>query len=309
MAYLYISDYKTSIQALYFQQLVQGDDTKRVQEELSSLSICKSRLQQKYDVSQEFTDTLPWVAATTYLARGRVIIDYAEYDATITYAVGALRLYNGIGYSCSTAIVAPEAFNAAHWTSLGAQYTIYFCSYPPACTYPPDLANPNAPVFNINKAYNLGDIVYWKGYTYTCTLASVRISANEMFQFYTINNLPFLNVFPDDTINNVNSQFWGTKTAYSVPAGTLPTNTTYWTQGDNREQQLVKAMKNITIYNLSPLISPKNCPVEWEGRYKNALMELRDMANGGITVDIPLLQPPMGRRVRFGGFVKTPNNW
>lgn len=288
---------------------MQGDDTKRVQEELSSLSICKSRLQQKYDVSQEFTETLPWDIATTYPVRGRVIIDYTDYDATLTYALNSIVIEDGIGYICTTPITVPEAFNATKWASLGPQYTIYFCSFPPTCTYPPDLANPNAPVFNINKPYNLGDIVFWKGYTYACTLASILIDAQAMIQYYTINNLPYLNVFPDDGVNNANSQFWGSKTAYTIPTGTLPTNATYWTKGDNREQQVVKAMKNITIYNLSPLISPKNCPVEWEGKYKSAFRELTDMADGIITVDIPLLQPPSGRRIRYGGFVKNPNQY
>ena len=39
-----------------------------------------------------------------------------EYDATDTYALGALVVYDGNLYRCSTAITTAEAWTAAHWT-------------------------------------------------------------------------------------------------------------------------------------------------------------------------------------------------
>lgn len=38
------------------------------------------------------------------------------YDATATYNVGDLVLYEGILYRCTTLISVPEPFNGAHWT-------------------------------------------------------------------------------------------------------------------------------------------------------------------------------------------------
>lgn len=37
------------------------------------------------------------------------------YDATATYALGELVLYQGVLYVCTTAIIVPEAFNGDHW--------------------------------------------------------------------------------------------------------------------------------------------------------------------------------------------------
>jgi len=37
------------------------------------------------------------------------------YDATATYAVGDLCIYDGILYECTTAITTAEAWDAAHW--------------------------------------------------------------------------------------------------------------------------------------------------------------------------------------------------
>lgn len=39
-----------------------------------------------------------------------------EYDATATYAVGDLCIYDNVLYRCNTAISTPEAWNSIHWT-------------------------------------------------------------------------------------------------------------------------------------------------------------------------------------------------
>lgn len=307
MGYLYISDYKAAIQAGYFNQLVQGDDSKRLQAELYALSKCKGNLQQKYDVSQEFTETLPYDFTAKYFARSRVIIDYAAYDATLTYDLGTCVIYNNYGYICNTQITVPEPFDIAKWDNLGERYTIYYGKYPDACTYQPDLAHPNNPVFNLLKPYQVGDIVFWKNYTYQCMTKTTNITAFQMIQYYKISNIPYINVFPDDNVNNHNMQFWGDATEYSIPVGILPTDTEFWVKGDNREQQLVDAMIWITIDKLAALITPKNAVTNWEDKKESACTALNAMADGLITVDIPLIQPPAGKRIRYGGYVKNIN--
>lgn len=42
--------------------------------------------------------------------------NYDAYDATSTYAVGDLCIYNNALYKCTTAITTAEAWNANHWT-------------------------------------------------------------------------------------------------------------------------------------------------------------------------------------------------
>ena len=41
-----------------------------------------------------------------------------QYSASGTYAVGAIVLYNGDLYRCTTAITTAEAWNSSHWTAV-----------------------------------------------------------------------------------------------------------------------------------------------------------------------------------------------
>ena len=46
----------------------------------------------------------------------------AEYDSSRTYALGALVLYKGALYECTTQITTAEAWNPAHWTQRTIEY-------------------------------------------------------------------------------------------------------------------------------------------------------------------------------------------
>jgi hypothetical protein len=276
-------------------------------EELIALSVIKGKLQQKYDINLEFTDTAPFSVTKIYGARDRVVIDFPVYDATKSYLVNDLVVQTGTGYICTAPTTG--AFDNTKWTSLGAQYTIYYAAYPSTCTYPATLSSPNAPMFDYTQNYQASDIVFWKGYTYQCITPTINIKTCDLIQYYVYSNVPFPNIFPDDLINNSTGQYWSAKTAYTFPAGTLPTDTTYWIKGDNREQQIVQAMKAIVIYNLSPLIAPQNAPKLWEKFRDESVYAIDQMAKGMITVDIPVLQPMQGRRIRSGGNVKQSNRY
>lgn len=308
MAYLHLSDYKTFIQTAYFSQLVQGDDTKRVQQERLSLSLIKGKLQQKYDVSQEFTDTAAWSPATTYAARSRVIIDFPVWVTSTAYTSGvSVVIYQGNGYICLTTNT-DATFTLAKWTLIAAQNTIYYAAYPSTCTYPATLSEPNAPVFNYKKAYRQNDVVFWKGNTWVCNTSTTNILPCNLINFYDYDKIPFYNVFPDDVVNNGNYQYWKLPTAYVVTAGT-PLSNSAWVQGDNREQQIVFAMKAITIYELAPLLAPQNVPKNWEVKRNEAMYLIGEMFGGQQTVDIPLLQPSKGKRIRSGGQIKLQNRY
>lgn len=47
------------------------------------------------------------------------------YDATATYEVGDLCLYNDVLYKCTSAITAAEAWTASHWTAVAIEYYFY----------------------------------------------------------------------------------------------------------------------------------------------------------------------------------------
>jgi len=317
MPYLILSDYKTYIQGDYLRQLMQANDSKRISEENVSLQAIAQRLSSKYDLNTEFTETLPYDITKTYGAMARVVIDIATngfqaWVASTAYTSGQLVIYNATGYICATNNN-DAAFNPANWTSVGAQYSIFYGAYPSTCTLngqpnPATLTQPYAPVFNYKKLYSKGDVVYWKGNTYICNQSSTILSHGQLIQYAIYTNIPYNNVFPDDPVNNATGTYWSNKTAFVIPANTPLTNAA-WVAGDNRNQTIKDAMVRITVFKLSPLIAPKNRPDVWLDDYRSMLRELNDAAEGKITMALPLNQPNEGVRTWYCGGIKQTNNW
>ena len=318
MGYLTLSDYRNSIQQSIFNQLVQNNYAKLTLAENTALDIVISHLAQKYDVTQEFTDIGPWNPFQNYRIRTRVVIDYPEWDSTVTYNTDDCVIYEGMSYMC----LAPNTggvFKPAAWQLLGPQYEIYFASFPQGCSYQgahavPTLADPVAPMFDINKNYFLNDVVYWNNAQYQCNMATATVQTGDLKQYYVYENVPLPNVLPDDPINNADEQYWSLLQPVFVSAGTiprmppagriLPPGRLPWTPGDNRNPQLVECVKHIAIWILSDLVVTNNRPAVWEDNYKSALETLRNFAEGKTTLRIPLIQPNVGMRVRYGGGVR-----
>lgn len=294
MPYLIQTDYKKLIQDDALKQVLGSDASILTAAEQTAVAQAKSYLVQKFDTSQEFIDTLPWNPATTYKAKARVIIDFPTYSSSNTYALNSVVIYQANGYICSTAITAPEAWNASHWTLLAPQYAIYNAATP-------------YPEFDENAVYSVGDQVFYKGKTYTCKTSTQIIDHGTAIQYSNIESLPFKNVYPDD--KNQGYAYWGTGADYSVAAGTLITNTTYWTLGDARDQQMVTYITDLVLFHIHSRIAPRNIPDLRVKRYDDALNWFKMAATGEITPALPLTQPKQGNRIRFGGHIKQTNNY
>lgn len=313
MGYLTLQDFYTTQDRVQI-QLVQNNFAKFTKSWDEALAIVISHLTQKYDVNTEFTDTENWSSSKVYGARSRIVIDgYNTWAANTAYVVGDCVLHQGYGYVCNTAN-SDATFQSGKWDNLGARYTMYYGKYPTACKLNglpivPTLANPDAPMFDYLNYYAKDDIVWWKGYTYKAKQATESISQEQLIQYYAYSNVPYLNVWPDDPVNNKDSKFWYEKTIYSIAAGTLPTNTTWWTAGDNRNANIVSCMKSISIWLLSELVTAGNVPENWEMRYQDAINTLKGYAEGTMTCLIPRRQPAAGMRVRSGGGIKLQNNY
>lgn len=315
MPYLILNDYATYIQGDYLRQLTQGNDEKRVTEENVSIQAIAQRLTQKYDLDSEFTETLPYSRTKIYGAGARAVIDvsangFIVWVASVEYVIGDLVIYAGQGYICTTNNN-DSYFTPSNWTTLGQQYSIFYVAYPDSCTLggvsnPATLTNPFAPVFNYKNIYTRGDVIFWKGYTYTCNNSSTVTNHQQDLQYSTYGNIPFYNVFPDDTVQNVNGTYWNNKTAFSIDADT-PLSNAAWVKGDNRNQTIKDAMIRITVFKLSPLIAPKNRPEVWLDDYRSMLRELNEAAEGKINMLLPLKQPAQGRKTVYGGYVKNIN--
>lgn len=313
MSYLIESDYLPLIQVGNKSAMIQGSAAIQAIAEKSAVEEAKSFLRQKYDVSAEFTDTTVWSRSSAYAATNRVYLNASAWVSGHSYSVNDLILYtDGYIYKCATAN-SDVTFTAGNWTKLNLQYTIYYAKYP-------------QPLFNLKSgAYKIGDQVYWNGKNYTCLQPTKFLDHETALQYGSYQNLPYNNVFPDDPVNGLT--YWGAGVAYSVPANTEITNTTYWVQGDNRDANMVRKLAIIAIYHLMSNVSPQNMPKQYVELYKgldeqyqpgvegtvypvhSALGWLQGCARGEITPNLPLLQPVQGKRIRYGGQIKNINTY
>lgn len=235
----------------------------------------KSYLKQRFDFSKpygEFTDTDTFSNTTTYKANNRIYLDATAYSITATYAVGDLVLQAGSVYRCLTAILVAEAFTLAKWTLIGTQYDLFYV------TEPEDK-------WNFQKEYYAGDEIYYKDKTYTAAVPSVNVAPDSR---YGVN-------------------YWGSGTAYSVLAGTLPTDSTKWAAGDNRNNYLLQLYINIVVYQMFMKVAPKNIPEPRKQQYEMAIDWLEQAASGKVTADLPLIVPEQGSSIRWGSEPKNIN--
>jgi hypothetical protein len=318
MAYLVKNDYRIYIQGDYFNQLVQGDDTKRFAAEDQAMADVFNRLVQRYDLGSEFTNTAPYDKTKAYRAGERAIIalaanGFATWVTGTSYSVGDLVIYQSVGYRCTTAN-SDTSFTSSKWAAQGALNDMFYAAFPPTCTIqgqpnPQTLMEPYAPVFDYRKNYAVGDVVFWRNNTYVCVQASQILSQEGALQYVNTFTQPLSNVFPDDPVNNNAGQYWGSRTAYTIPANTPLTDTAAWVKGDNRNQTIKTGMVVLSVFRLSALIAPENRPEAWLEDYKGVLRDLNSIAQGEMAIQLPQIQPRKGLKTMYGSQVKNQNNY
>lgn len=286
MGYLITKDFSRIIQTSELNAITSNDASIRQLCEGSSQAEINQYLIQRFDTSKEFSDTAAWSFSQIYKAADRIYLDAPIYSATSTYLINALTLYNGQVYISKQAITPAEAFNTSHWTLLGSQYDIFFTSYPQL-------------PFNQETLYKKGNKVFYKDSVYTAQRDSVGLDQQQGLQSPDIQSIKFGNVLPDDPDNG--ALMWGTGIAYSIAAGTLPTDTSKWTKGDNRNQRMVELFLDVVIYKLCKRIAPNNVPEARHNAWLRAMEDLKNYAKGNLNANLPLIVPKTGNRVRFGG--------
>lgn len=326
MRYLNNNDYNAIIQQNQLEyQLVQNNIQTLLFVENVAIAEAYSLLNGRYSLGQEFTNTGPWVFGATYTAGERVIMDYATHSSAITYNLGdCVIIPNSNNYDNSDYNLTGEAwcltgtssitgtFSSMYWSDLGQQYSYYNVSYP-------------APYFNYLNFYQLGNLVYWDGYIWTCNLTTPAIDQTEAMQYVYINAVP-RNPLPTDPVN-INGTYWiqgshsyltplvgqtysiGTQSFTYDIYDTLPTNTNFWTVGDNRSPLMVMYIMMIGLYYLHMNIQPTNVPELRIRGYKMAIDYFKDLIEGRKNSPILLLQPNQGDTVRFGGQVRKTQLW
>ena len=336
--YLRGVDYKPYIQDANIQQVISSDDSIRLLVESMAQEEAISYLAQKYDTDKEFTNTDVFSITQKYTAGSRVELSgFSAYNPASTYTAASkiIVINNNLAYLVKNDSLAPAGiFVPADWYLLGAVNQIFSVALP-------------YNEFNLNGIYNKGDKVYWGGKIYQCQLPSVPISHFAELQAGSISNIPQINIFPDDPVNGIKYWGVGvvylfagltptdTATAWSAGAYTAGQRVLYtdgliyealvstsaipgaditqwqsetWVNIDNRSQQLVKVLIDLTLFHVHSRIAPRNIPDLRVKNYDAAIEWLMGCAHGKITPKLPLLQPRVSR-IHYGGDVRTETNW
>lgn len=291
MGYLRYRDYSRQIQDVNLSQILSNDDSIRLDIEVAAEAEVKGYLSSKYDIDTEFSHTFVWSPSIAYKGYALVELNYPDYVPATSYVINDLVTYLGKCYICIATTTG--AFNPVKWTLLGTKYDLFHIV-------------PTAPDFNYKGYYSIGDQVFWKNKIYTAVKSSPILDHNTALQYGRVSSLPYPNVFPDDPIDG--KTYWGTGTAFSVAAGTLPTNAA-WTKGDNRATRLVQITVDICLYHLHSRIAPRNIPQLRMDRYAAAIAYLDMILSGKISSNIPLNQPKTDGMIRWGGDVKRDNSY
>lgn len=231
MAFLRSRDYLPQIQTTILSQLTKGDTLVQADAEEDAQEEISAYLRQRFDLSVAFSPTVVFAPGAAYNAAQLVELNYPAW-LNQNYTAGALVSYtDGNAHLCTVNTVgdAPPT-NASYWTLLGTNYGLYNIPYP-------------YPVFDVNNGnYSKGNIVFWRNKIYQCLIPSQGYDHTTLIQFQAQQNVPLLNIFPDDPIHG--ATYWGTGVPYSV-TNLLPQQTA----------QNVTAWSNVTTYSQNQLVS------------------------------------------------------
>jgi hypothetical protein len=265
---LRLLDYERAIQSDNLAQIIESNYNLLIDVEQAAQLTMTGHLKQRYQVDKVFSNTYLFNIASTY--KGNDLVEYTEpvFSATTVYIANERTSFSGNIYESIAGSVA-HAFNPLEWTKICADKSLFYVTLP----------NPS---YNNSLTYQIGDVVFYNDYTYTCLQ-------------------PVSGILP------TNTNYWLVGASYSV-TGILPTDISKWTLGDNRNQEIVQYLIDITLYNLHCRINPRNVPELRKERYDGniasqiggAIGWLKNVSAGKVYVDIPEILPSQGNSITWG---------
>ena len=266
-------DYLKQIQSDNLTQIVEDTDSIRQNTELAAQAEIMSYLVQRYIITETFRDTVVYSDSVVYKAKN--LVEYTEpvWASATAYLIGNRISYLGKIYQALTNNTNKiPSTNPSDWSFVIDDQILFYVTLP-------------YNEWSHKTAYVAGNQVWYNDKTYTAAIA------NE-------------NVNPESSIST-----WGVGVAYSVIAGTKPTDVTKWTKGDNRNQQIVLYYIDIALYHLHSRINPRNIPQLRGLRYEEAIKWLKMVASGSITADLKEINPEQGVSIRWGSNTKNSNHY
>lgn len=269
-------DYLKQIQSDNLNQVIESTESYRLEVEQAAQAEMISYLVQRYKTARVFTDTTVFDFFATYL--GKNLIEYSgvtAFSAVTVYTTGQ-RVTQASNIYKSTAGSVAHAFNVAEWTLICPDKTLFY-------------AKTNADEYSHTTNYVADNAVWYEDKVYTAL-------GN------TVGHLP------------TDTGYWSAGVAYSFTLA-YPEDTAKWTRGDNRNQQIVMYLIDMTLYHLHSRINPRNVPelrmIRYDGNNPTqnggAIGWLKRVASGDITADLESIIPEQGMSIRYGSNTKNIN--
>ena len=302
-----------------------------VDAEMTAQEEISSYLKGRYIVEHIFAPTQEWSSGSTYFGKNLVYYNEPTYSSATTYNIGDRLSYYDKIYEClsgGTSGITPSASTSFSYIVNNNEY--FYTNLP-------------CQEYKVINNYKQGDIVWFEDNIYQA-VQGVRgknpaqsqnlelrygiPSAQGYSGLYPETNLS-QNTFPDIAINplpNVADNYWRlyngpvsswfTGTTYYF-SGVQPTNTTYFTKGDNRNAQIKLYLIDIILYHLHSRINPRNMPelraIRYDGNNQfqtgGAIGWMKNVEKGKVNLDCPEIEPNQGGNIRWGSYPKNNNQY
>jgi hypothetical protein len=267
-------DYLRLIQDDNLLQIIESNQSIKLDVEQSAQAEMISYLAQRYITSEVFSHTSQYSNTVAYKAKN--LVEYTEpaFNPNTSYSVDDLVSYKDKIYKCLVAGIGVPPTIETQWEYVQEDKMLYYLTLP-------------NPEYSASATYSPGNQVWYNDIVYTCLAACT-------------------NILPTVT------SYWSAGSTYTVN-NVKPTDNTKWTAGDNRNQQIVLYLIDITLYHLHSRINPRNIPDLRKERYDGnsqmqtggAIAWLKRVASGDITADLPQISPQQGLSIRWGSVEKT----
>jgi phage gp36-like protein len=266
-------DYLKQIQTDNLNQVIENLDSVRKDTELAAQAEMTSYLVQRYVMAETFRETFSFDPSISYKAKN--LVEYTEpaWASATAYLIGDFVSYSNKIYQALTNNTNKiPSSNPSDWSYIVDDKVLFYVTLPQN-------------EWSAKTSYTAGSQVWYNDSVYTAVVDNIGVT-------------------PDSSIAT-----WGAGVSYSVVAGTKPTNTTYFTRGDNRNQQIVLYMVDICLYHLHSRINPRNIPQLRGLRYEEAIKWLNMVASGTVTADLREINPEQGVSIRWGSSTRNENKY
>ncbi len=297
-------------------------------EQIGEEEIC-SYIRNRYIVDEIFAPTQFYNSSTTYFGKNLIIYTEPRFNTGTTYNLNDRFNYCEKIYQCvvsgGTSGVTPSYSASTPYQYITDNKSMYYAKLP-------------IPEYSVSTNYTKGSLVWYQDNIYQSTQNIRGVNPAQSMNLELRYGIPSvqgnLGVYPEfldmvtqstpPVIPTVSTQYWSlyngpvsswfTGTTYYF-TGITPTNTTYWTRGDNRNPMIKMYLIDIILYHLHSRINPRNIPLLREIRYfgnvenqnGGAIGWLKNIEKGKINLNCPEIEPVSGNSIRFGSMPKKSN--